>query len=84
MSIRYPNANYPQAYDEDEMVVSGDVPVNTAALNLTVTTAGAGMGPLKVTGKDVPGTTSHGDMPQAPVEQAAEPEQVALNVEDDV
>lgn len=64
MSIRYPNANYPTAYDEADMVTSADIPVNDAAGNLTVTTAGAGQGPLMesaVTGKDVGGTTLHGD-----------------------
>lgn len=57
MSIRYPNANYPQAYDEADMQKATDVPVNTAANNLTVTEAAAGYGPLDqesvVTGRDI-------------------------------
>lgn len=66
MSIRYPNADYPESYVGDDMVRATDVPVNVAALNLTVTTAGAGEGPLKdkfLTGTDVPGVTLHGNQP---------------------
>jgi len=56
MSIRFPNANYPQAYDEDDMQKASDVPVNVAADNLSLTEAGAGYGPLlesAITGRDV-------------------------------
>ena len=74
MSIRYPNASYPTAYDEDNMVKATDVPVNDAAENLTVTAAGAGMGPLMestaVTGADVKGTRVHdSDVKQPKVEE---------------
>lgn len=77
MSIRYPNANYPQAYDEAEMVTAPDVPVNTAADNLTVTEAGAGQGPLMetaTTGKDVRGVTLHDSGEPTPAAKPASPE----------
>lgn len=55
---RYPNANYPQGYDEANMIKTTDVPVNVEGGLLTVTEAGAGLGPLKeVTGADVRGVT---------------------------
>ncbi len=79
MSIRYPNANYPTAYDEANMQKSTDVPVNDAAANLTVTEAAAGYGPLMesaVTGKDV--VTDPRTMTPAP--KVSEPE--ALDTED--
>ena len=76
MSLRYPNANYPVPYDEDDMVVGGDVPVNNAALNLTVTAAGAGQGPLMVTGGDVPdGSPQPEPAPEPEPEPDAEPDE---------
>jgi len=57
---RYPNANYPEGYTEANMVKTTDVPVNVAGGVLTITEAGAGLGPLKeVTGADVRGVTLH-------------------------
>ena len=65
---RYPNANYPEAYPEANMVKATDVATNSDAGLLTVTEAGAGFGPLQeVTGADVQGTTLH-DNGVAPVE----------------
>ena len=62
---RYPNANYPTAYDEANMGKATDVPVNVAGTGLTVSDVSAGQGPLfemeVVTGADVPGTTVRGD-----------------------
>lgn len=80
MSIRYPNADYPTAYDEDEMVKGTDVPVNTAAQNLTVTVAAAGQGPLfgePVTGQDV-----KTDMSREPAPKAAVKVEEAVATED--
>lgn len=63
MPIPYPNANYPTAYDEADMLKAGDVPVNAAGTGLTVTDVVAGKGPLMeaVTGDDVEGLTPRGD-----------------------
>lgn len=60
---RYPNANYPTAYDEANMGKITDVPVNDAGTGLTVSDVTAGQGPLfeAITGADVPGTTLVGD-----------------------
>ncbi len=43
---RYPNANYPLSYDEDDMVKSDEIAVNEAGGKLTITEAAAGFGPL--------------------------------------
>jgi len=62
---RYPNANYPQAYDEADMVKADGIPVNVAGTGLTVTEAGAGQGPLAVSGADVPdGIHDSADTPE--------------------
>lgn len=66
MSQRYPNANYPEAYDEANMAKATDVPVNVAGTGLTVTEAEAGYGPLlehAVTGVDVKGLAPHDASP---------------------
>lgn len=79
MSIRYPNANYPQAYDEANMQKATDVDVNVAANNLTVTEAAAGYGPLletAVTGADVDTDPRKFTAPAAAPE-ASEPEALA-------
>lgn len=68
MSQRYPNANYPESYDEADMAKAGDVFVNKEGGKLTITEAGAGFGPLlegAVTGADVEGVTFRdGDYPK--------------------
>ena len=43
---RYPNANYPLSYDEDDMVKSDEIAVNEDGGKLTITEAAAGFGPL--------------------------------------
>lgn len=43
---RYPNANYPEPWDEAEMVKATDVATNVDGGSLTVTAVGAGQGPL--------------------------------------
>ena len=72
--IRYPNANYPTAYDEANMVKAGDVAVNADGSSLTVSEAGAGQGPLGdiVTGADV--RTNHPAAPAAEVVDEPETE----------
>lgn len=75
MSVRFPNANYPTAYDEANMVKADAVPVNVAGTGLTVTEAAAGYGPLfesAMDGTDVEGVTLHGNQPLKAV--APEPE----------
>lgn len=64
--VRYPNADYPQAYDEDDMVKAGDVAVNVAGSSLTITEAGTGQGPLGdvVTGADVETRNLLPDVPE--------------------
>lgn len=60
MSQRYPNANYPLAYAEDDMAKADDVAVNEEGGQLTITAAGAGFGPLlegAVTGANVKGVS---------------------------
>jgi hypothetical protein len=63
MPIPYPNANYPKAYDEADMLKATDVPVNATGTGLTVADVTAGSGPLMetVTGEDVEGTGLRGD-----------------------
>lgn len=65
MPVPYPNANYPTAYDEADMLKATDVPVNAAGTGLTVSDVVAGKGPLTeaeaVTAEDVSGLTPRGD-----------------------
>lgn len=70
----YPNANYPTAYDEADMIKATDVPVNVAGTGLTVTDVAAGSGPLMeaVTGADVEGLTMRGDNVEPVVVEEAE------------
>lgn len=51
----YPNANYPQAYDEANMVKAGDVAVNVDGSSLTISEAAPDFGPLGeiITGADI-------------------------------
>lgn len=73
MSVRFPNANYPQAYAEADMAKADTVPVNVAGTGLTITEAGVGYGPLlesAKTGLDVEGVTLHGNQPVAPTPPA--------------
>lgn len=75
---RFPNANYPEAYDEANMVKATDVATNEDGGTLTITEAAAGYGPLlEVTGADVKGTSLHDDMTEPTAEAAPE-------VEDDI
>ncbi len=86
-SPRYPNANYPLSYDEDDMAKADDVAVNEAGGKLTITEAGAGFGPLlegAVTGVGVKGVSFRdGTYPnQSPqVEEEAKPEVVVTDDE---
>lgn len=50
---RFPNANYPEPWDEATMVKATDVATNEDGGSLTVDTVGAGQGPLHVTAADV-------------------------------
>jgi len=54
---RYPNSNYPEPWDEANMVKATDVATNEDGGSLTVTAVGAGQGPLHVTADDVPNRT---------------------------
>lgn len=71
----YPNANYPTAYDEADMLKATDVAVNEAGTGLTVSDVVAGKGPLMesaVTGADVEGLTPRGDNVEPVVVEEAE------------
>lgn len=54
---RYPNSNYPEPWDEADMVKATDVATNDAGTNLTVDAVAAGQGPLHVTADMVPSRT---------------------------
>lgn len=54
---RYPNSNYPEPWDEADMVKATDVATNVDGGSLTVAAVGAGQGPLHVTASDVPDRT---------------------------
>jgi len=74
---RYPNADYPTAYDEANMVKITDVPVNVTGTGVVVSDVTAGQGPLMemdaLTGSDVKGTDSRGTAPvETPEPEAAE------------
>lgn len=60
MSQRFPNAAYPLPYAEADMAKADDVPTNAAGGKLTITEAGAGLGPLlehAKSGADVKGVS---------------------------
>jgi hypothetical protein len=54
---RYPNANYPEPWDEANMVKATDVATNEDGGSLVVDAVGAGNGPLQITADMVPDRT---------------------------
>lgn len=78
MSQRYPNANYPEAYDEADMEKADAVAVNADGNSLVVSDVTAPYGPLlehAVTGADVKGVTLRDAvLPDAPKQSATKDE----------
>lgn len=81
---RYPNASYPEAYDEANMVDATDVSVNEAGGKLTIEAVASGYGPLsELTGEDVRGVRPNDPQPQS-IEEVAEVEAHAAVDDDEV
>ncbi len=80
---RYPNANYPTGYDEDDMAKADDVAVNEAGGKLTITEAAAGFGPLlegAVTGVGTKGVSFRDGSSREQMAQEEESESEAESV----
>lgn len=77
---RYPNASYPEPWDEAEMLKATDVATNVDGGGLTVTDVSAGSGPLHevLTNEDVPAFRDP-EEGAAPVSEAVE-----LDEDDDI
>ena len=83
---RYPNANYPTGYDEDDMAKADDVAVNEAGGKLTITEAAAGFGPLlegAVTGVGTKGVSFRDGSSREQMAQVEEESEAESVVTDD-